>query len=174
MIFFVVISRVRSKELNLSLTYLQFFPSLLLIPTLLPFFFPGISRLISFTQVTRDPSSSLHLPFFFPGISRLISFTQVTRDPSSLLLPWYIQAYILQPGNQGPFFFPFSSLVYQDIVLRSFSQSAKNIDIKCFFKRRDRLCNIFELRMQYCREKLKDSFDTNETFLLCTIFKLDW
>ncbi|XP_023337244.1 uncharacterized protein LOC111708178 [Eurytemora carolleeae] len=56
--------RVRSKELNLSLTYLQFFPSLLLIPTLLPFFFPGISRLISFTQVTRDPSSSLHLPFF--------------------------------------------------------------------------------------------------------------
>ena len=62
-------------------------------------------------------------------------------------------------------------------------------------KGRDRLCNIFEMRMQYCREKQnvkgetcyvtyvelrmqyyrekhQDSFDTNETFLQCAILRI--
>ena len=31
---------------------------------------------------------------------------------------------------------------------------------------------VVELKVLYCREeRLKDSFDTNETFLRCTIFK---
>ena len=33
------------------------------------------------------------------------------------------------------------------------------------FKGRDRLCDIFKLKMPFCREKPKDSFDINETFL---------
>ena len=37
-------------------------------------------------------------------------------------------------------------------------------------KGRDRLVMIVELKVQYCREKLQDSFDTNQTFLRCTIF----
>ena len=36
-------------------------------------------------------------------------------------------------------------------------------------KNLQRLCNIFELRMKYYGEKLKDSFDTNATFLRFSI-----
>ena len=39
------------------------------------------------------------------------------------------------------------------------------------FKGRDRLDMVVELKVQYCKEKLQDSFDTNETFLRCTILK---
>ena len=41
------------------------------------------------------------------------------------------------------------------------------------FTGRDRLDMVVELKVQYCRGKLQDSFNTNETFLRCTIFKLE-
>ena len=34
----------------------------------------------------------------------------------------------------------------------------------------DLLDKVVELKVQYCKETLKDSFDNNETFLRCTTF----
>ena len=38
-------------------------------------------------------------------------------------------------------------------------------------KGRDRLDMLVELKVQNCKEKLEDSFDTNKTFLRCTFLK---
>ena len=45
-----------------------------------------------------------------------------------------------------------------------------NVTLLFTIKGRDRLEMLVELKVQYHREKLQGSFDTNETFLRCAIF----
>ena len=47
-------------------------------------------------------------------------------------------------------------------------------NIKVFLlKGSDRLCMVVELRMQYCGQILKGSFETYKTFLRCIITEFD-
>ena len=61
------------------------------------------------------------------------------------------------------------SLQARNHNVRLYVVSLDQRGLKYTIKGRDRQGMVVELKVQYCREKLKISFDTNRTFLRCTI-----
>ena len=76
--------------------------------------------------------------------------------------------------NQNNIWFAFrngyNKLELKYILKNNIKKDLVSEKIWCLFKGSD-LQHVIELKVQFCREKLKDSIDTNETFLLWTIFK---